>query len=108
LHTPWQRKVFTKLLGLSYKILYKKGAHNKVADALSRRPSETAECLVISVCQPQWLDQVTQSYEQDPYCQEIIRRLVQDSSDVPHFSLKEGLLRYKNRVWLGCDSELQL
>jgi hypothetical protein len=25
LHNPWQHKVFTKLLGLQYKIVYKKG-----------------------------------------------------------------------------------
>jgi hypothetical protein len=38
LHTSWQQKVFTKLLGLNYKIIYKKGIDNKVVDALSRRP----------------------------------------------------------------------
>lgn len=37
LHTPWQQKVFTKLLGLRYKIVYRKGTENQAADALSRR-----------------------------------------------------------------------
>jgi hypothetical protein len=37
LHTQWQQKVFSKLLGLQYKIVYKKGADNHVADALSRK-----------------------------------------------------------------------
>jgi hypothetical protein len=35
LHTPWQQKVFTKLLGLQYKVVYKQGTQNRVADALS-------------------------------------------------------------------------
>jgi ABC-type sugar transport system permease subunit len=39
MHTPWQQKVFTKLIGLQYKILYRKGAENGAADALSRYPS---------------------------------------------------------------------
>jgi hypothetical protein len=38
LHKFWQQKVFTKLLDLQYKILYKKGSNNRVADALSRHP----------------------------------------------------------------------
>lgn len=37
LHTPWQQKVFCKLLGLRYKIVYRRGVDNGVADALSRR-----------------------------------------------------------------------
>jgi len=36
LNTVWQQKVFTKLLGLSYKIVYKRGSDTTVADALSR------------------------------------------------------------------------
>ena len=35
LHTPWQQKVFTRLLGLQYRIVYRKGADNGAADALS-------------------------------------------------------------------------
>jgi hypothetical protein len=34
LHTHWQHKVFTKLLGLQYKIVYRQGAMNHVANAL--------------------------------------------------------------------------
>jgi len=37
LHTQWQQKIFTKLLGLQYKVVYKKGVENGVADALSRK-----------------------------------------------------------------------
>jgi hypothetical protein len=51
LHTPWQQKVFTKLLGLNYKIVYRQGVHNRVADALSRK-SSTKQVLAISTCIP--------------------------------------------------------
>jgi hypothetical protein len=34
LHTPWQQKVFTKLLGLQYKIVYKQDSENRVADCI--------------------------------------------------------------------------
>lgn len=39
LHTPWQQKVFTKLIGLQYKIVYRKGSENGVIDALSCYPT---------------------------------------------------------------------
>jgi hypothetical protein len=35
LHTPWQRKALTKLLGLRYKIVYKPVKNNRAVDALS-------------------------------------------------------------------------
>jgi hypothetical protein len=55
LHTTWQHKVFTKLLGLQYKIIYKKGVENRVADALSRRVPDQAELSAISLVIPDWL-----------------------------------------------------
>jgi hypothetical protein len=39
LHTPWQLKMYTKLAGLQYKILYKLSSSNQAADALSQHPS---------------------------------------------------------------------
>jgi hypothetical protein len=55
LHTNWQHKVFTKLLGLQYKVIYKKGAENRVADALSCRAHETPELCLLSTRVPQWV-----------------------------------------------------
>ena len=52
LNTAWQQKVFTKLLGLQYKIVYKKGSDNRVADALSRRAHDSATCMALSASVP--------------------------------------------------------
>jgi hypothetical protein len=40
LHTVWQQKLYVKLDGLQYRIIYKKGCDNMAADALSRVPTE--------------------------------------------------------------------
>jgi hypothetical protein len=63
LSTPWQHKALTKLMGLNYKIIYKKGADNKVADALSRVSStNTYDLSALSVVKPLWLQEVQASY----------------------------------------------
>ena len=101
LHTEWQQKVFTKLLGLQYRIVYKKGADNRVVDALSRRTAQTEECFSLSSSIPVWLEQVASSYAADSYAQSIITKLALDATAVPHFSWKNGLLGYQNRIWVG-------
>jgi hypothetical protein len=58
LHTNWQHKVFSKLLGLQYKVIYKKGVENRVADALSRRAHDASELCLISTPVPQWMQYV--------------------------------------------------
>lgn len=103
LHTPWQQKVFTKLLGLSYKIIYRRGTENKAADALSRYP--TVNCAAISMVQPRWLADVQASYITDAHAQDIIRKLLADDQSVPGYTFSDGLLRYKSRIWVGSGSD---
>ena len=63
LSTPWQQRMFSKLLGLQYRVVYKKGVENGAADALSRRPPASDDILFsLSSCKPQWLLQVVDSY----------------------------------------------
>jgi hypothetical protein len=107
LHTVWQQKVFTKLLGMQYKIVYKKGQDNRVADALSRRPHSSEACMAISTVVPQWCSAVVAGYSSDPQAQTYIAQLSVDPEAVPHFSLQNGLLRYKNCIWLGNNKAMQ-
>jgi hypothetical protein len=81
LHINWQHKVFTKLPGLQYKVIYNKGSENRAADALSQRSHDTAELHVMSVLVPQWLQSIRQSYSTDPATQEVITKL-----SVSHFA----------------------
>jgi hypothetical protein len=99
--------VFTKLLGLQYKIIYKKGANNRVANALSRHPNPPEQIMAISSVTPVWLERVKQSYEVDDHCQKIIAALTAGAESVPHFTLQGGILCYKHRIWVGKSLELQ-
>jgi hypothetical protein len=106
LHTPWQHKVFSKLLGLQYSIVYKKGSDNRVADALSRRaPGD--QSMTISTVTPRWLEQITSFYSQDPQALDLLTKLSVAGTSVPPYSLVNGLIRFKGKVWLGSNRSMQ-
>jgi hypothetical protein len=107
LHTEWQQKVFTKVLGLQYKVVYKKGVENKVADALSRKLYHSATCFAVSVVTPAWLSEVVDSYQNDDHALSLITKLSVDPAVVPKFILQNGLLRYNNRIWIGNNQQLK-
>jgi transposase InsO family protein len=107
LNTPWQQKVFVKLLGLQYKLVYKKGVDNSVADALSRRAHAPAHLCALSTVTPKWLSEVVHSNNSDPKAQELITQLTIDPKAIPGFTFHNGILRYKNKVWVGPSVELQ-
>jgi hypothetical protein len=107
LHTVWKHKVFTKLLGLQYKVVYKKGTENRVADALSRRTHPELSLQLISSITPEWLLSVQASYDVDPHATDLIAKLSLKGDFVPNYTYKDGLLRYKSRIWIGQDPALQ-
>jgi hypothetical protein len=104
LHTPWQQKLFTKLLGLQYTIRYRRGPKNRVADALSRFPELGSSCAAVSVALPAWTQAVAASYAADPVAQDMITKLAIDPTVVPHYTLKAGLLAIR----VVCGSVLTL
>jgi hypothetical protein len=107
LHTDWQKKALTKLMGLQYRVQYKQGINNGAADALSRKPPDSSQVFAISTVQPAWVAAVIASYTTDDHAQQILRKLAVDSGAVAHFTLVQGVLRYKNRIWVGHDAALR-
>ena len=104
LTTPWQHKALTKLLGLQYKLVYKKGVDNKAADALSRvHPQTHLELLALSTIKPVWLQAVMDNY---PDTQKLLTALAV-TNPFQSYKLKDGLIRYKGRVVIPPDSTIQ-
>jgi hypothetical protein len=99
-----QHKAFCKLLGLQYKVKYKEGRANNVADALSRCP-DTSELAAISISKPRWLEIVVDSYLRDPEAKELLTQLSVHSPNSQGYSLHDGIIKYNGRIWLGNHDE---
>lgn len=97
-----------KLLGLNFKICYKQGVENRAADALSRvPPGPHQEVLAISTLQAIWLQELVDAYPSNPQTAKLLTTLaVQTISS--HFSLQDGVIKYKGRVWVGHSPSIQL
>lgn len=108
LHTPWQLKMYTKLAGLQYRVIYKPRNSNMAADALSHHPSPKAHLHAISLATPKWLNAVVEGYSQDPTALSLIQELTVSPDSHKPFKLQNGVLRYQGRVWIGANSALQI
>lgn len=60
--TPKQQFYLAKLLGYSYEIVYKPGAQNRVADALSRMHEHIPQCFTITIPHWEFLKKLQQSF----------------------------------------------
>jgi hypothetical protein len=95
-----QPKLLIKLLGYNYKIENKQGKHNQAADALSRRPQEI-QVMAISSAVPLWITEVLDSYASNNKCKELEEQLRVATSAVPNFTMVNGIIRYKGKIFIG-------
>lgn len=71
LHSDLQKKAMTRLMDLKFKIIYRPGKENLAADALSR-VAHLCVTQGISVVQPQWIQEVMNSYMTNPKAQQLL------------------------------------
>jgi hypothetical protein len=101
-----QHKLLVKLIGYNYKIEYKEGKENKATYALSRRPQEESVS-ALSTAIPLWIHDVQASYVADPKCKEIEEHLHIKPNSMPNFTMTNGIIRYKGRLYIGSNTELR-
>jgi hypothetical protein len=106
LSTEMQRKTMVKLVGLQFKLQYRKGPNNKATDALSRVGHNFA-LQSSSMVVPVWLQEGTNAYATDPTAQRLLHELAIVSPNEEGYSLSQGLIRYKKKIWIATNSALQ-
>uniref|UniRef100_A0A2N9HT66 RNA-directed DNA polymerase n=1 Tax=Fagus sylvatica TaxID=28930 RepID=A0A2N9HT66_FAGSY len=106
--TKAQQKWLYKLMGFDFSIEYKRGSENKVADVLSRRtegPNEE-QLMAFSSPVPHWVDAIREEQQVRSQLQQLIQR-VQSGEAVGPWKVRDGLLLFKDRIYVDTDSPLK-
>ncbi|GJW99634.1 retrotransposon-related protein [Tanacetum coccineum] len=106
--TPAQMKWLPKLMGFDYEIVYKKGAENVVADALSRVQGQT-ECLQLEVTtlSSELYDKVKRGWSEDSQLKAKIEKLQSNSGSSKHYSWSNAQLLRKGKLVISNDEALR-
>lgn len=95
-------------MDLNFKIQYKKGVNNGATDALSRCSSlENETVMATSECIPSWIQKLQEGYHDDPDTAKLLTELSLTGQNEKGFSLVDGTIRYKGRVWVGNNTLAQ-
>jgi hypothetical protein len=106
LHSEWQKKAMAKLMGLQFKVVYRKGKENVAADGLSKVGHLMSVQLVTQV-QPLWIQDVINSYATNVFAQDLLAQLVVHSPNEYDFSLHQGVIRKEGLIWIAHNSALK-
>jgi hypothetical protein len=56
---------------------------------------------------PVWIQEVINSYAVDTHAQQLLQELAIVSPNSQGYSLSQGLIRYKKKIWVGANTGLQ-
>lgn len=103
LTTDLQRKAMAKLVGLQFQFKYKKGIDNGAADALSR----VGHLMETSVCKPDWIQEVLNSYTTDGDMTLLLQQLSIQSPDEKGYILEHDIIKWQGWVVIGANLAFQ-
>ena len=61
----------------------------------------------MSTCVPTWLGELIDGYKDDAPTSRVLAELSMGKSPQANFVLKDGVLRYKGRIWVGNNVPIQ-
>ena len=76
-----------------------------VADALSR-VGHYFGLQAVSAVVPIWIQEIANSYVVDPVALDLLAELVVHSPNSQEYSLVDGIIRLKKKIWVGANSAL--
>lgn len=103
LTTSPQQHWMSKLLGFDFEVEYKPGKLNKAADALSRRNTEQATLMAVTMVQGQLLEDLRRDYHHSSEGQAVYAKAVQGAH--PNWTIHDGLVYYKSKIYVRPGSD---
>jgi hypothetical protein len=61
----------------------------------------------MSVLIPTWLEDITNSYQNDEKCLTLLQDLALNKESHPKFTLQSSILRYQGRIYIGNTTDLR-
>jgi len=93
-------------MDLQYCIQYKKVINNNATYALSRCEWPNS-VNAISKCIPSWTQRLQEGYSDDETAQKLLTELAVTQENQQGYSLKNGVIRFKGRLWVGNNTVAQ-
>jgi hypothetical protein len=91
------------LIGYDFTVEFEKRVDNRVADALSRREGwkEEVALSLLSIPTPDWIEKLKEQYQKDEKLKSLLARWQSNNLNSSKYAFKDGLLFYKNILYLG-------
>lgn len=101
LQTPEQQQWLHKFLGYDFIVEYKPGKENIAADALSRM-------MALTWSEPRFtiIQEIKTALQENPHLLDIMSKCSTSTQSHQHYTVKEGLLFWKNRIVIPTPSDL--
>lgn len=103
--THAQQWWLTKLLGYDFEVHYKKDKENSVADALSHKYMGEFSALTLPLAS--WLSTLRFDYTTSPELIKLQDQFCKGQLDSSIYSMRDGLIFYKNRIFVPAKSPIQ-
>jgi len=105
--TPEQQYYLSKLLGYTYEIVYKPGAANRVADALSRVNESSPQMMGLTVPQCELVAKIQEAYNSDSTLKQLYQSVLCWPEEHPGFKIVKGILLYHDKIYISDQSPLK-